>query len=177
MTRHTDLAAQHHVVANHGAAGDAHLRGQQGISSDDDAVRDLHQVVDLGARLDARFPDGRAIDRRVGADLDVVLDHDRRDLRNLLVRAVVAMREAEAVAADDGAVLDHAACADTGRAHESKRARAARSRRRCVAPRRSPHAHGESSARRSARPLSMTTNGPIDTSSSMIASGAITADG
>ena len=51
------------------------------VAADADAVRHLHQVVDLRARLDPRFADGRAIDGRVGANLDVVLDDDRRDLR------------------------------------------------------------------------------------------------
>ena len=46
------------------------------------------------------------------ADLDVVFDHDAADLRNLLVGAVGPPREAEAVAADHGAVLDDDAIAD-----------------------------------------------------------------
>ena len=58
--------------------------------------------------VNPRLADRRPIDRRVGADLDVVFDDDGRDLRDLLVRAVVAAREAEPVAADDGAVLDDA---------------------------------------------------------------------
>ena len=70
-----------------------------------DAVRDLHQVVDLRAGADAGLADRRAIDRRVGADLDVVFDHDVGVLRDLEVRAVRLPREAEPVAADDRAVL------------------------------------------------------------------------
>ena len=42
----------------------------------DDAVRDLHEVVDLRAGADARLADRRPIDRRVRADLDVVFDDD-----------------------------------------------------------------------------------------------------
>ena len=50
-----------------------------------------------------------AIDGRVRADLDVVLEHDRADLRHLVVPPIRSGREAEAVAADDRAVLhDHA---------------------------------------------------------------------
>ena len=78
-----------------------------------DAVGDLDEVVDLGAGADARLADGRPIDRRVRADLHVVFDDDAADLRDLLVGAVAAMREAEAVAADDGAVLQDDAVADT----------------------------------------------------------------
>ena len=77
-----------------------------------DAVRDVHEVVDLGAGADARLADRRAIDRRVGADLDVVFDHDVGVLRNLQVRAVLLPREAEPVAADDDAVVQRHAIAD-----------------------------------------------------------------
>ena len=87
------------------AAGDADLRGQQHAAADRDAVRDLHEVVDLRAGADPRLADRRPIDRRVGADLDVVFDDDVGVLRDLQVRAVRLPREAEAVAADDGAVV------------------------------------------------------------------------
>ena len=80
--------------------------------ADADAVRNLHQVVDLGAGADARLADGRAIDRRVGADLHVVFDDDVGVLRDLQVRAVGLLDEAEAVAADHGAVLEDHAVAD-----------------------------------------------------------------
>ena len=56
------------------------------VAADLHAVRDLHEVVDLRAGADARLADGRTIDRRLRADLHVVLDDDAADLRNLLVR-------------------------------------------------------------------------------------------
>ena len=67
------------------AAGDADLRGEQHVASERDAVRDLDEIVDLGAGADARLADGGTIDRRVRADLDVVFDDDAADLRNLVV--------------------------------------------------------------------------------------------
>ena len=100
------------VVADRRAAGDADLRRQQGVPPDVHAVADLHEVVDLGAGLNARFADGGPIDRRVRADLDVVFDDDDAGLRNLLVRAVGAPDEAVAVGADHRAVLDDHAVAD-----------------------------------------------------------------
>src|SRR5262245_24527726 len=75
-------------------------------------MRDLDKVVDLGPGLDPRLPYRRSIDRRVGADLDVVFDHDGGHLRDLLVRAVLAMGKTEPVTADDRAVLNHAARAN-----------------------------------------------------------------
>ena len=77
-----------------------------------DAVRDLHEVVDLGAGANPRLADGRTIDGGVGADLHVVFDDDVGGLRNLQVRAVRLLDEAEAVAADHRAVLDDDAVAD-----------------------------------------------------------------
>ena len=77
-----------------------------------DAVADLHQVVDLRAGADARLADRRPIDRRVGADLDVVLDDDVGALRNLQVRAVGLPREPEPFAAEHRAVLHDDPVAD-----------------------------------------------------------------
>ena len=48
----------------------------------DDVVADLHEIVDLGAFADDRVAIGAAVDRRPGADLDVVLDDDAADLRH-----------------------------------------------------------------------------------------------
>ena len=95
-----------------GAAGHADLRREQHVAPHRHAVGDLHEVVDLGAGADAGLPDRRPVDRRIRADLHVVLDDEPADLRDLLVRAVGAPGEAEAVAAHDRAVLDHHAVAD-----------------------------------------------------------------
>ena len=116
------LPGHHHVVVDRRAAGDADLRREQHVAADLHAVRDLHEVVDLGAGRDARLADRRTIDRRVRADLDVVFDDDAADLRNLQVRAVRPAREAEAVAADHGAVVHDDAVRRARRARESTRA-------------------------------------------------------
>ena len=78
VARDADLPGQHHVVVDDGAAGDADLRGKQDAPPDLDAVPDLHEVVDLGTGADAGLTNGRPIDRRIRADLDVVFDDDRR---------------------------------------------------------------------------------------------------
>ena len=64
------------------------------------------------------------------ADLDVVFDHHVGELRNLQMRAVRLPREAEAVAADDGAVLHDHAIADATRSRIDDVRRGGRSRRR-----------------------------------------------
>ncbi len=112
MARHADLARERDAVLDGRAARDADLRGEQDVPADRHAVRDLHEIVDLAPGADPRRPDRRSIDRGLCADLDVVFDDDSADLRNLVVGAVGPLREAEPVAADDGAVLDDDAIAD-----------------------------------------------------------------
>src|SRR5262249_37312166 len=114
MTGDADLPCQDDVVFDDGAAGNADLRGQQHPPADADAVRDVNEVVDLRAGLNARFADGRSIDRAVRADLDVVLDDDGGGLRDLEMRAIRLLREAEALAADDHAVVEDDAVTDNG---------------------------------------------------------------
>ena len=100
------------------AARDAHLAGQHAVARRSRPMADLHQVVDLGAAPDARLVQRGAVDRGQRADLDVVLDHHDADLRDLLVAALRVLREAEAVAADHGAVLhDHAVAQAAALAH------------------------------------------------------------
>ena len=112
MVDHAGLPPHHDVVLDDRAAGDADLRRHQHATADGDAVRDVHEVVDLRARADPRLADRRPIDRRVRADLHVVFDDDVGVLGNLQVRAVGLLREPEAVAADDAAVENRHPVAD-----------------------------------------------------------------
>ena len=79
----------------------------------DDVVRDLDEVIDLRPLADHRVAARAAVDRGVGADLDVVLDDDAADLRHLQV-ALRAHGEAEAVLADAHAGMEDDAVADEG---------------------------------------------------------------
>src|SRR5207244_12087107 len=100
-----DLAAEHHAAADARRARNAGLGRDDAALADLDVVRDLHEVVDLRAAPDDRGAEHRAIDRRVGADLHVVLDEDPAHLRDLTVRLPVE-RVAEAVGPDHRARLD-----------------------------------------------------------------------
>ena len=60
------------------------MAGDHAAAADADIVGDLHEIVDLGAFADDRVGHRAAIDRGVGADLDIVLDDDAADLRNAL---------------------------------------------------------------------------------------------
>src|SRR5262249_35154654 len=105
------LAGQDHVVADAGAAGDARLRGDDRAFADHDVVRDLHEIIDFGAAADNGLSQRRAIDRSIGADLNVVADLDDADLRNLHARRSLS-GIAEAVGADNDACVQYDAVAD-----------------------------------------------------------------
>ena len=88
MVGHADSSGEDHVVLDHAAPGNADLRREQDTAANRHAVADLHEVVDLRAGTNTGLADRGAIDRGVGADLDIVLDDDLRPLRNLQMRAV-----------------------------------------------------------------------------------------
>ncbi len=74
-------------------------------------MSDLHLVVQLDAVVDQCVLDGATVDRRIGADLDVVAEAHAADVGNLHV-AVGVGREAESIAPDDRTRLEHATRAD-----------------------------------------------------------------
>src|SRR6266478_8483670 len=80
---HADLTGQHGPVAHPRRARDAQLGDQDHVLAHVAVVPDLHQVVDLGAAAHDRLAQGRAVDRGVGPDLDVVLDAQAAHLRDL----------------------------------------------------------------------------------------------
>ena len=112
MPGHADLAAELHAVAERGASGQSDLGAHERRAAHVRAVADLDQVVDLGRGADARGSHGRAVDGRVRADLDRVLQLDRAGLRLGHDRPVRQRYVAEAVAAHDHPALQHHAVAD-----------------------------------------------------------------
>ncbi len=121
MARQPRLTAEGGEVADHGRAGNARLRDENAVAADDDIVADLHEIIDLRPLADDRVAIGAAIDRRAGADLDVVLDDHAADLRHLEMPAR-PHREAEAVLTDVRAGMDDHAIADEGAGDRSERA-------------------------------------------------------
>src|SRR5262245_58906384 len=107
------------------AARDANAAGDGAVRADAHVVADLNLVVELDALLDHGVVERTAVDRGVGADLDVVADAHRADLRDLHPAAFVA-RDAEAVGADDGPGVNHHAFAQgTSRINHHPRIQAA----------------------------------------------------
>src|SRR5579863_6773788 len=100
------LAADHATAANARAARDSHAGRQCAVGANPYVVRDHDQVVELHALLDHRVIDGSAVDRGVGANLDVGADTYGACLRHL-DPTTAFLSEPEAVAADYGPRLDH----------------------------------------------------------------------
>src|SRR5688500_10762234 len=99
-------AADDDVPSDARAAGDADAAGHRAVRADAHVVADLDLVVELDALLDHRVVERAAVDRGVGADLDVVADAHAADLRDLDPAALVG-RDAEAVGADDRPGMHH----------------------------------------------------------------------
>ena len=76
-------------------------------------VRDLDEVIDLGAFADDGRPERAAVNRHIRAQLHVVADDHIADLGHLAMDAVIE-HVAEAIRADDGAGVDAHAVADLG---------------------------------------------------------------
>src|SRR5689334_4377532 len=75
------------------------------MPSNDHVVPDLHEIINFRALADDRIMQRPPIDRGVGADFDMVLDHHAADLRQFQV-AAQAHGEAKAVLADRHAGVD-----------------------------------------------------------------------
>src|SRR5271165_3414329 len=81
------------------------------MPSDARVVSDMNQIVDLGTLADHGIARGAAVDCRVGADLDVVLNDDAPDLWDLLMSFRTG-KITETVLADARARMDDDAVAD-----------------------------------------------------------------
>src|SRR5216684_2318717 len=98
-------------VGEHGGAGNSDLRDEETVPTDTDVVADLHKVVDLRSFADHGLTERGTVDRGSRPHLDVVLNANDADLRDLVMQAA-KRGEAVAVRADDGAAVDDAAPAD-----------------------------------------------------------------
>src|ERR1700722_7275994 len=76
MIGDTDLASQYDEIAHLDTARDADLGGDQTMPPDRAVVGDLHQIVDLGSLADRRVAGRAAVDCRIGANLDIILNND-----------------------------------------------------------------------------------------------------
>ena len=77
-----DSRLGHHDTSalDHGAARDPGLRDDHHVLADLTVVSDVHEVVDLRAPADPGVTQRSPVDRGVGPDVHVVLDHDSSDV-------------------------------------------------------------------------------------------------
>lgn len=92
MSRYADLTGQDAVLADLGGSGDAALGRHHGVVADLDIVGYLAKIVNLDSVADDRGLHLGLVDRRAGADLDIVADDDVADVFDLLPGAVLKRR-------------------------------------------------------------------------------------
>src|SRR5262249_55927570 len=111
VTGKAALPADHHEIVELRAPRDAGLRHQHAAATNRHVVPDLDQIINHRTVADDGVGPGAAVDRRIGADLDIVADDDAAELRDADMAARIG-GEAEAVLADPGAGKDGDARAD-----------------------------------------------------------------
>ena len=108
------LSAHDDVVFDGDTSGEAGLSGDDDVLADLDVVADVHEVVNFRAATDAGFVEGSAVDGGVGADFDIVFDHQASDLGGLLVASSFRIADvAEACTAQNSAGLHDDAVAES----------------------------------------------------------------
>src|SRR2546426_10110035 len=112
MTDSAYLPGKNALVAHFGGAGEAHLPAQERIFANFRGVTHEHKIVNFCAAPYARFSNGRAIHARVRLNLDIVFDHNRAGLKDLVPAAAGLAGEAETISSNDDAVLQDDAGAD-----------------------------------------------------------------
>src|SRR5580658_2072134 len=112
MAGGADLAGENAAVANLCGACKAYLAAEHGVGADAGGVADDNEVVEFGAVAYAGFSYRGAVDASVGLHLDVVFKDSRAGLLHFIPGAVFLFGEAQAIAADDGPVLEDDAVSD-----------------------------------------------------------------
>src|SRR6266567_2006479 len=105
-TLHTDVIAEADLPANHAIIFNRHAAADAGLCCNHHPLANvavmtyMNQVVDLRAFADSRATQSRAIDAGVRAQLNIVFNDNRADLRKLVI-AHVAAHVPKPIGADD----------------------------------------------------------------------------
>jgi hypothetical protein len=105
MVANAGLPPDHDAVPDYGATCDTHLAANNTMSSKSDIVRNVHEVIENGARSDYGVTGRAAVYRAVRTNLDIVLDNDTAELRNAQ-SPIRRGHEAEALSANADARRD-----------------------------------------------------------------------
>src|SRR5262249_24099493 len=76
MSRYSYLAGEDNALADYRSSRQPCLRTDQRIFLDRTRMPDLYKVIDLCSAFYTRFADRGAVYRRIGADLDVIFEHN-----------------------------------------------------------------------------------------------------
>ncbi len=113
VSSNTGLTTCGDKISKLGRTGNADLRDNQTSPSDRHIMGDLHKIIDFGAFSNHGIARRSAVDRGVGADLDIVLNNDTADLRNFEM-ALAARHKAETILADPYAWMKDDTIANQG---------------------------------------------------------------
>src|SRR5205814_7233409 len=104
----TSMTANQDTLTDPHTAGNSGLRCDDRILADHNVVRDLHKIVDLCSLLNPGSAKTGAIDGRVGADLDIIVDLYNSKLLNFFLAAIDHLESKSVGANYRTAVNDHA---------------------------------------------------------------------
>src|SRR5699024_6905272 len=105
MITDADAAADHALRADRARPGNATAATNHGMRADAAVMRDMNLIVDAHIGGQHGISLGAAVDRGPGADFDLITEHDRAQLRNLLP-TVTVVHQTKAARADDGIGLN-----------------------------------------------------------------------
>lgn len=112
VTHYTNLTGYCYMFSYSSTSRDPCLRSNDRMPADHNVVRDLNEIVDLDPLLNPSSSEPGAIDGRVRADFDIVIDLDNPELRDFLVPVLDGF-EPETVRSDHGAAVDDYTRADS----------------------------------------------------------------
>ena len=101
-----DLSGENDVVAYIGRSGQADLPAEESVLAHAATMADLDEVVDFRAASNASFAYAGSVDAGVGLDLGVALYYYVAGLNDFMPAGGIVFREAEAVAAYYGSILE-----------------------------------------------------------------------
>ena len=101
-----NLAGEDDVVADDRRAGEAGLCAEERVLADAGTVANLDEIIDFCAVAYLGCAHGGAVDGGVGLHIDTAADADGAGLGDFLPLALCVFGEAEAVGADNDAVLE-----------------------------------------------------------------------
>jgi len=99
MIDKSNLASNHDTISERTAPGNSNLSDDNAMPSDRDVVRDVNEIVDLGALSDHRIAARATVDRRAGTNFNIILNNHSANLGDFQM-PTFAGQIAESVLAD-----------------------------------------------------------------------------